>query len=99
MPHYFFDLTNGHRLIDPAGLDCKDDNEAISTAKIIARQIDVAGPSAPRRKLAVMNSEGHEVGCVLISGRAEERSDPDRQREREQGQETQSALFRLPSKP
>jgi hypothetical protein len=37
MPHYFFDVTNGHRLIDPAGLDCKDDNEALSTAEIIAR--------------------------------------------------------------
>ena len=88
MPHYFFDLTNGHRLIDPAGLDCKDDNEALSTAKIIARQIQVAGPSAPWRKLAVMNSEGQEVGCVIISGQAEERSNLEQQRESEQGRET-----------
>jgi Domain of unknown function (DUF6894) len=47
MPRYFFDVTNGNRLIDPTGLDCKDDSEALSTAKIIARQIDVAGPSSP----------------------------------------------------
>jgi hypothetical protein len=28
MPRYFFDVKNGHRLIDPAGLDCRDDQEA-----------------------------------------------------------------------
>lgn len=87
MPRYFFDVTNGHRLIDPTGLDCKDDNEALSTAKIIARQIQVAGPSTPWRKLAVMNSEGQEVGYVMISGPAEERSDLEQQRESEQGRE------------
>jgi hypothetical protein len=79
MPRYFFDVTNGHRLVDPAGLDCKDDNDALSTAKIIARQIRVAGPSAPWRKLAVMNSEGREVGHVGISASAEERSDLEQQ--------------------
>ena len=88
MPRYFFDVTNGHRLVDPAGLDCKDDNEALTTAKIIARQIQVAGPSAPWRKLSVMNSEGQELGHVLISGPAEERSDLEQQREGEQGRET-----------
>ena len=87
MPRYFFDVANGHRLIDPTGLDCKDDNEALSTAKIIARQIQVAGPSAPWRKLAVMNSEGQEVGHVLISGPAEERPDLE-QRQSEQGRQT-----------
>lgn len=87
MPRYFFDVTNGHRLIDPTGLDCKDDNEALSTAKIIARQIDVAGPSSPWRKLSVMNSEGVEVGHVLIS-RPEERSEVEQQRESEQRRET-----------
>jgi hypothetical protein len=88
MPRYFFDVTNGHRQIDPTGLDCKDDNEALSTAKIIARQIQVAGPSSPWRKLAVVNSEGQEVGHVVISGPAEERPNPDQQPESEQGRET-----------
>ena len=27
MPHYYFDVKNGHRLIDPAGLECRDDQE------------------------------------------------------------------------
>ena len=79
MPRYFFDVTNGHRLVDPTGLDCKDDNEALSTAKIIARQIHVEGPSAPWRKLAVMNTEGQEVGHVLISEPAQERSELEQQ--------------------
>ena len=38
MPHYYFDITNGHHLIDPAGLDCKDDADAISIAKRQALQ-------------------------------------------------------------
>jgi hypothetical protein len=87
MPHYFFDVTNGHRLIDPAGLDCKDDNEALSTAKIIARQIDVAGPSSPWRKLSIMSSEGHEVGHLVIS-RPEEWSDVEQQGENQERRET-----------
>ena len=88
MPHYFFDLTNGQRLVDPAGLDCKDDTEALDTARIIARQIGVAGPSSPWRKLTVMNSERQEVGHVLISGREDERHDLEQQYAGEQGKPT-----------
>jgi hypothetical protein len=37
MSPYFFDVKNGHRLVDPAGIDCSDDEEAISNAQTIAR--------------------------------------------------------------
>jgi hypothetical protein len=45
MPHYFFDIKNGHRLIDPTGLECRDDQEATAQATAIAAQIalDVPG--------------------------------------------------------
>ena len=44
MPRYFFDIKNGHRLIDPAGLDCRDDQEAKDQAIIIAGQIAADAP-------------------------------------------------------
>jgi hypothetical protein len=43
MPHYFFDIKNGHRLIDPTGLECRDDQEATAQATVIAAQIALAG--------------------------------------------------------
>jgi hypothetical protein len=39
MSRYFFDVKNGHRLVDSAGLDCSGDEEAVSNAQIIARLI------------------------------------------------------------
>jgi hypothetical protein len=69
-----FLTKNGHRLVDPAGLDCKDDREALSKAIVIARQIELYGPSASGRRVAVMDSEGREVGNVLIAGNVEEPS-------------------------
>jgi hypothetical protein len=39
--------SNGHRLIDPAGLECRDDQEATDQALIIARQIAMDVPVAP----------------------------------------------------
>ncbi len=37
MPHYFFEVKNGHSLA--SGLDCANDSDAIDKATIIARQI------------------------------------------------------------
>jgi hypothetical protein len=67
MPHYFFDVKNGHRLIDPTGLDCRDDSEATAQAAAIARQIAADVPaSAGVRHVAVLNSERKEVGKVPV---------------------------------
>jgi hypothetical protein len=41
---YFFDVKNGHRLIDPSDIDCGDDHEAIKAGVLIAQQI---APDAP----------------------------------------------------
>jgi hypothetical protein len=49
---YFFDVKNGHRLVDPAGLDCSDDEEAISDAQTIARLIARETPTDAERKVA-----------------------------------------------
>jgi hypothetical protein len=67
MPHYFFDVKNGHRLIDPAGPDCRDDQEAKDQAIIIARQIAADAPeTSGGRKIAVLNSQREEIGKVPV---------------------------------
>jgi hypothetical protein len=38
MSRYFFDVKNGDRLIDPSGLDCRDDQEARKQAIQIAME-------------------------------------------------------------
>jgi hypothetical protein len=30
MPHYYFDIQDGHRLVDPSGLEFKNDDAAIA---------------------------------------------------------------------
>ena len=30
MPHYYFDIEDGHRLVDPSGLNFKNDDDAIA---------------------------------------------------------------------
>jgi hypothetical protein len=35
MPRYFFDVKNGHRLNDPAGLDCRNDQGAIERPPLL----------------------------------------------------------------
>jgi hypothetical protein len=68
MSRYFFDIKNGHRLIDPGGLDCRDDREATAKAIIIAQQIAQDAPATPGgRLIAVLNSDGREVGTVEIN--------------------------------
>ena len=68
MAKYYFDVRNGHRLIDPSGLDCESDKDAMTKAKVIAKQIagDIPNPSTPR-KIAVMDSDRQEIDHVDIS--------------------------------
>ena len=36
MARYYFDIKNGHRLVDPSGSDCENDSDAIEKAKLLA---------------------------------------------------------------
>ena len=67
MSRYFFDVKNGHRLIDPAGLDCRDEGEAIEAGTVIAHQIAADAPPNGPRHVAVLNSDRQEVGRVPIN--------------------------------
>jgi hypothetical protein len=33
MPHYYFDIKDGHTLVDPSGLNFKTDDDAIARAQ------------------------------------------------------------------
>jgi len=36
MPHYYFDIKDGHRFVEPSGSDLKNDDAAIAKAKVLA---------------------------------------------------------------
>ena len=59
---YYFDVKNGHRLIDPTGLERRDDQDAITQATFIAAQtaMDVPNTSGGR-SIAVLNSAKEEL--------------------------------------
>ena len=67
MARYFFDVKNGHRLIDPSGIDCCDDHEAIKAGVLITQQIPADAPTSQPRHVAVLNDERQEVGQVPVS--------------------------------
>jgi len=67
MPRYFFDVIDGHRLPDPAGLECRDDAEATAHARTIARQIATDAPGSSLRHIVVINDDRQEVGAVPVA--------------------------------
>jgi hypothetical protein len=58
MPRFFFDVKNGHRLVDPAGVDCDGDaaarKQGIAIANAIAAEVPKSGP----RSVAVGTKRG-----------------------------------------
>jgi hypothetical protein len=67
MPRYYFDIANGHRLIDPSGLDCSDDADAVAKAKVIAFCIseETPGPEV-ERYISVLDAERSEIGHIPV---------------------------------
>jgi len=49
MLRYYFDVKNGHRLIDPTGLERRDDQDANTQATFIAVQTAMHVPNNIRR--------------------------------------------------
>jgi len=68
MSRYFFDIKDGHRLVDPSGLDCLDDADAISKGETMARQIEAEGPVDvdSQRHVAVINEKGHQIAKIAV---------------------------------
>ena len=67
MPHYYFDIKDGHRFVDPSGLDCENDNDAMEKARVIAIGVSLDKPAvAPERHIAVINDAGQEISKVAV---------------------------------
>ena len=66
MPHYFFDLKDGKRLVDPTGLHCSDDADALSKARRIAVEVAARKPDTDPQRYVVVILDGQEVGRVAV---------------------------------
>jgi hypothetical protein len=67
MPHYYFDIKDGHTLLDPSGRDCENDNDAMEKARVIAIGVSLDKPAVdPKRHIAVINDAGQEISKVAV---------------------------------
>jgi hypothetical protein len=67
MPHYYFDIKDGHRLVDPSGLNFKTDDDAIRKARLLAIGVSLDKPAVdPKRHIAVLNGSREEIFRVPI---------------------------------
>jgi hypothetical protein len=67
MPHYYFDIKDGHSLMDPSGLKFKNDDAAIARAKAIAIGVSIDKPAVdPKRHIAVLNGAREEIFRVPV---------------------------------
>lgn len=67
MPRYFFDIKDGHRLVDPSGTTCKSDEDAIAKAKVVAIQVSLDTPMTdPKRHISVLNAARSEIFKVPV---------------------------------
>ncbi len=66
MPRYYFDVKNGHRLIDPAGVDCRDDEAAATQGKVVADQIASDAPSSMGRRVEVLTEKREKVATIAV---------------------------------
>lgn len=67
MPRYFFNIEDGHRLVDPAGSECDGDKDAIEKAKVLAIGVALDKPEVdPKRHITVIDSDGHEISSVPV---------------------------------
>jgi hypothetical protein len=68
MPRYFFDIKDGHRLVeDPSGSDWKNDAAAIEKARVLAIGVSLDKPAVdPTRRISVLNADRVEISTVPV---------------------------------
>jgi hypothetical protein len=67
MPHYYFDIRDGHRLVDPSGMNFKNDDDALAKAEVIAVGVSLDRPAVdPERHIAVLNGSREEIFRVPV---------------------------------
>ena len=74
MPHYFFDIKDGHRLVDPSGANFKDDAAAMEKARVLAIAVSLDHPAVdPTRRISVLNADRTEISTVPVYSTPAER--------------------------
>ena len=77
MPRYFFDIKDGHRLVEPSGMNFAKDEDAIARAKVFAIQVSLDTPKVdPERHVAVLNQDGDEIFRVPVYSKPEASPEP-----------------------
>ena len=67
MPHYYFDIKDGHRLVDPSGLECKNDSAAMEQARVMAIGVSLDKPAVdPKRRISVLKADRDEISTVPV---------------------------------
>jgi hypothetical protein len=67
MPHYYFDIKDGHGLVDPSGSEFKNDDAAIAMAEVIAIGVSLDKPAVdPKRRIAVLNGSREQIFSVPV---------------------------------
>jgi hypothetical protein len=67
MPHYYFDIKDGHRFVDPSGSDLVNDDAAIAKAKVLAIGVSIDTPAVdPERHITVLNGSREEIFRVSV---------------------------------
>jgi hypothetical protein len=67
MPRYFFDIKDGHRLVDPSGANFRNDEAAIQRARVVAIGVSLDKPAVdPMRHVAVLNESRQEIFRVPV---------------------------------
>jgi uncharacterized protein DUF6894 len=67
MPHYFFDIKDGHRLVDRVGSDCTNDAAAFEKARVLAIGVSLDKPAVdPTRCISILNADRVEISSVAV---------------------------------
>ena len=69
---YHFDIKDGHRIVDPSGLNCENDVDAVAKAKLFAIKVALERPEIDlKRHIAVLNAAGDEISKVPVYSQGE----------------------------
>ena len=67
MPHYYFDIKDGHRLVDQSGLNFQNDDDALAKAEVIAIGVSLDNPAVDsERHIAVLDDSRKELFRVAV---------------------------------
>jgi hypothetical protein len=78
MSRYYFDIKDGPRLLDPSGLDSRDDHQAMQSATVIVHQIAEDAHTGEPRHVSVLNAARSEIGTVPVANTRSKETTPAR---------------------